>query len=106
MLKFDFSSSTIAEHTIALNPEQCKGVKSIYIVFTAATNVYFDAWQFSESVSDAVSDVPGVQPASPSRSYDLSGRPVSPSSSRSTLVIEQHADGKRVKHIRKNGRLR
>ena len=103
---FDFSSSTIAEHTIALNPEQCKGVKSIYIVFTAATNVYFDAWQFSESVSDAVSDVPGVQPASPSRSYDLSGRPVSPSSSRSTLVIEQHADGKRVKHIRKNGRLR
>ena len=71
----DFSSTTISEHTVELDPTLFSGVKSVYFVFTNATNVQFDAWQFFESQPNAI-QVPYALPEKPANTpiFDLNGR--------------------------------
>ena len=89
------------DHTFEVDASKFKGVKSnFYIAFTAADNVYVDAWQFSDSSSAGISAVGEVEDL-PSASYDLSGRYLGESGASRGIVIEQYQDAKGQKHARK-----
>ena len=45
----EFSSNDYADHTTTANAALLNGVHDVYLVFTEATDVWFDAWQFVES---------------------------------------------------------
>ena len=68
----EFSSTGLEEHTIDVDPTVFKGVKKLFFVFTEATNVQFDSWQFSQSGADGINDVT-TSDRQPSTIYDLSG---------------------------------
>ena len=98
---FEFSSTEMEDHTFEVDASKFKGVKSnFYIAFTAADNVYVDAWQFSDSSSAGISAVGEVEDL-PSASYDLSGRYLGESGASRGIVIEQYQDAKGQKHARK-----
>lgn len=71
----DFSSTTISEHTVELDPMLFTGVKSVYFVFSKATNVQFDSWQFFEPQPNSI-QVPYALPEKPANTpmFDLNGR--------------------------------
>ena len=71
----DFSSTTISEHTVELDPTLFTGVKSVYFVFTKAANVQFDSWQFFEPQPNSI-QVPYALPEKPANTpmFDLNGR--------------------------------
>ena len=71
----DFSSTTISEHTVELDPTLFTGVKSVYFVFTKATNVQFDSWQFFEPQPNSIL-VPYALPEKSANTpmFDLNGR--------------------------------
>ena len=75
----EFSSTAFENHVIDLNPTQFRNVKTVYFVFTAATNVQFDAWQFTEVDPDAISPIVAPSSSADTKIYDLSGRRVSTS---------------------------
>ena len=98
---FEFSSTEMEDHTFEVDASKFKGVKSnFYIAFTAADNVYVDAWQFSDSSSAGISAVGEVEDL-PSASYDLSGRHLGESGASRGIVIEQYQDAKGKKYARK-----
>lgn len=45
----EFSSNDYADHTTTANAAMLNGVHDVYLFFTEANNVWFDAWQFTES---------------------------------------------------------
>ena len=71
----DFSSTTISEHTVELDPTLFTGVKSVYFVFTKAVNVQFDSWQFFEPQPNSI-QVPYALPEKSANTpmFDLNGR--------------------------------
>ena len=75
----EFSSTAFEDHVIDLNPTQFQNVKTVYFVFTAATNVQFDAWQFTEVDPDAINPIVAPSSSADAKIYDLSGRRVSSS---------------------------
>ena len=93
----EFSSTTYTDQKIALDPSLFTGSKNhLYFVFTSATNVYFDAWQFSNAETVAVEQPKAALPdAQPTSVFDLSGRKTT---SRQGIVVEQYID--------KNGKKR
>ena len=68
-------------------------------MFTEATNVQFDAWQFYETAPNAISAVP-TEATQPSAQYDLNGRRLQ-NANRSGLVIEQYQDVNGITRTRK-----
>ena len=97
----EFSSSSLEDHTIELDPTIFNGVKNyVYFIFTEADDVQFDSWQFTESNSEGVDAVVDNSKAD-SQAYDLSGRQVHSAAQDRKLVIEQYTDGKGVKRSRK-----
>ena len=97
----EFSSTTIEDHVIELDPTQFTGNKKlVYFVVTAGTNVYLDAWQFTDAGVDGISELNNSQPVM-QKSYDLSGRRLSNSRQHRGIVIEQYTDKNGVKHSRK-----
>lgn len=68
----EFSSTDLEEHTIDVDPSLFKGVKKLFLVFTEATNVQFDAWQFAPNGEDGITNVTSSD-SQPSTIYDLSG---------------------------------
>ena len=96
----DFESTAYAEHTIEVDPTVFTGVKTVYFVCTAGTNVYFDSWQFSETLPDAVA-APAVPVATtPDRTYRLDGSVVTGNARRRGLVIERRAGQSRKRIVR------
>ena len=96
----EFSSSTMEDLVFEVDPAVFKGTKNLlFLVFTQAENVQFDAWQFYETDPSAITTVPGAT-AEPSARYDLNGRRISNTSSKS-LVIEQYQDANGTTHTRK-----
>ena len=77
-----------------------RGVKTVYFVFTSATNVQFDAWQFTKQDPDAVA-LPTSGTPSTVATYDLSGRRLTTPHPRQGIVIEQYIDGNGAKRSRK-----
>ena len=92
----EFSSTTMQDHIIAVDPEQLKGTRSVFFVFTEATDVQWDAWQFSHDDLTTVDDLPRL-PQQPTATYDLGGRVLKNHPPYKGIVIEQSADG----HVRK-----
>ena len=68
----EFSSTSLEEHTIDVDPTLFKGVKKLFLVFTEANNVQFDAWQFAPNGEDGINNV-NLSDGQPSVIYDLSG---------------------------------
>ena len=94
----DFSSTTFAEQTFDVDPELFTGVKTVFFVVTATTgNFYWDNWQFSNTLPDAVA-VPAAAPKAPDATYRLDGTPVSRTAQPRGLIIE-HRDGQSRKRI-------
>jgi arabinoxylan arabinofuranohydrolase len=96
----DFSSTTFEDHVIDVDPAVFRGVKTVYFVFTSATNVQFDAWQFTKQDPDAVA-LPTSTAPSTFATYDLSGRRLTTPHPRQGIVIEQYIDGNGTKRSRK-----
>lgn len=93
----DFSSSSYTDHTIEINPETFKGVKTLCIVFTASDGVLFDTWQFSNVPTSISSLRPNAPYSNPSngaidRYFDLSGRRFSNPQQKGRFIIEQYTD--------------
>ena len=85
----EFASTEMADQTIELPAGKLKGVKNnLYLVVTAATDFYVDAWQFTEN------DPTGIQPltSNPSplttQTYDLTGRRVSDNQQHRGIIIK------------------
>ena len=93
----EFSSSAWEDHVMELDPALFKGTKNfIFLVFTQAENVQFDAWQFSESDASAINAVP-EDIARPIARYDLNGRRLSDTQGNASIFIEQFIDNNGVK---------
>jgi arabinoxylan arabinofuranohydrolase len=88
----EFSSNTYTDQKIGLDPSLFTGSKNhLYFVFTSATNVYFDAWQFSNAETVAVEQPKAaLSDAQPTSVFDLSGRKTT--GSRQGIVVEQYID--------------
>lgn len=67
---FEFSSTSIAEHTFEVDPSVFQGVKNIFFVFTEASNVKFDAWKFDHNTT-GIQEVTTTDSSSPV--FDISG---------------------------------
>ena len=97
----EFSSAEMAEQTIDIPAGKLKGVKNnLYLVVTAATDFYVDAWQFTEAGATGIQPTTLQQTANGKR-YDLSGRSLSGSSQQQGIVIEQYQDANGNKYTRK-----
>ena len=81
-----------------MDPAVFKGVKTVFLVCTAATTAYIDAWQFSRETPDAVTAPTAPAVTLPNRSYRLDGSPVNSATQRRGLIIE-HRDGQSRKRI-------
>ena len=102
--KLEFSSTGWEDHTITLDPAVFNGVKNVYFVFTEATNVQFDAWQFTKfdpndvtAIKASAKNVDG----NAAKAYDISGRPQANTQRQSGVVIEQYMDANGVKRSHK-----
>jgi arabinoxylan arabinofuranohydrolase len=95
----EFSSASMALHTIQLDPSVFKKVCNVFFVFTAAENVQWDSWQFNSvetsSVDAAEHSTFNVQRST----YDLSGRKLRGGAK--GLVIERYTDEQGTVHSRK-----
>ena len=98
----EFSSTDWQDHVMELDPAVFKGTfQFLFLVFTQAENVQFDAWQFFETDPSAITAVPNTA-NEPAVRYDLNGRRLpTASQSRGGLVIEQYQDANGTKRIRK-----
>ena len=96
----DFSSTAFEDHVINVDPTVFKGVKTVYFVFTSATNVQFDAWQFTNEQPDAIALPTNTTPSTVT-TYDLSGRRLTTRHPRHGIVIQQYTDGNGTKRTRK-----
>ena len=100
--KVEFSSTSVEEVTVEVDPEVFKGVKTVYFVVTASQNANLDSWKFTEATSTGIlspSDSQ-LQPGTTTY-YDLSGKRLSSPGSTGNIVIEQYLDEKGVVHTRK-----
>jgi arabinoxylan arabinofuranohydrolase len=93
----EFSSTTWEDHVMEIDPAVFKGTKNfLFLVFTEAQGVQFDAWQFSESEVSAINTVP-EDIARPTARYDLNGRRLTNTQNTPSIVIEQFIDKNGVK---------
>lgn len=97
----DFASTEMEDMTFELDASKFQGVKNnIFFLFTAATDVYVDAWQFTEVGSAGISEMESNKAVDGQR-FDLSGRRLSDSYHHRGIVIEQYTDVNGIKHSRK-----
>ena len=98
----EFASAEMAEQTVDIPADKLKGVKNnLYLVVTAATDFYADAWQFTEKGVSGISEVTDGQTGNVER-YDLSGRRLSDGNQHRGIVVEQYRDANGNKHSRKH----
>ena len=69
----EFASASIEQHDISLDPKLFKGVNKVFFIFTEASTVQFDAWQFSESPLDGIRST-SISTTHPTAIYDINGR--------------------------------
>ena len=102
---FNIASSDMTDYVVDVDPAIFTGQKTIYIVATAGTGVYLDAWQATEASTASIDATLRNSEKANSDVYDLSGRKVSryPSAAvqQRGIVIEQYTDENGVRHSRK-----
>lgn len=97
----EFSSTEMEDHVFEIDPEVFKGTKNLFfLVFTEATNVQFDAWQFFETAPNAINPLSTLNSQLSTHIYDLNGRRVQ-NANRSGFVIEQYQDANGTTRTRK-----
>jgi arabinoxylan arabinofuranohydrolase len=96
----DISSTDMTDYVIDVEATKFTGQKSVYIVATAATNLYLDAWQFTESDPAGIQEIVNGK-SSNSNYYDLNGRSLPDARQHRGIVIEQYTDKNGVKRTRK-----
>ena len=95
----EFSSASMALHTIQLDPSVFKKVCNVFFVFTAAENVQWDSWQFN-SVETSSIDAAEHSTFNVQRStYDLSGRKLRGGAK--GIIIERYTDEQGIVQSRK-----
>lgn len=98
----EFSSTAMEEQTFDLDATKFQGLKSnLYLVVTAATDFYVDAWQFTEGNPSGIEEFTTRHLTPTTQTYDLSGRRLSSANNHRGVVIEQFVDENGVKHSRK-----
>ena len=96
----EFSSTDWEDHVMELDPAVFKGTfQFLFLVFSQADKVQFDAWQFYETAPNGINAVPATA-TEPSARYDLNGRRLS-TAPRNGLVIEQYQDANGTTRTRK-----
>lgn len=95
-----FASAEMEDHVVELDATLLQGTKTLYFLFTSATDVYWDAWQFTEAETDGIRTIENSIPVK-RQSYDLTGRPLSLTSQYRGVIIEETVDANGVKHHRK-----
>ena len=68
----EFSSTSLEDHIIEVDPTVFNGVKNIFFVFTEASNVKFDSWQFDETAPSGIKGIT-TETLKSGAIYDLSG---------------------------------
>ena len=96
----NISSDTMTDHIVDVDSTVFKGGKNIFLVLTSGSDVYFDAWQATESQLAGIHATDGSKAVKP-KSYDLSGRRLTDDRQHRGIVIEQYTDENGVKHSRK-----
>ena len=100
----EFSSTDWEDHVMELDPAVFKGTfQFLFLVFSQAENVQFDAWQFYETAPSGINAVPATA-TEPSVRYDLNGRRLeffSRNERTRGLVIEQYQDANGTTRTRK-----
>ncbi|MBQ6209350.1 MAG: family 43 glycosylhydrolase [Prevotella sp.] len=89
--RVEFSSTSYNDYTIELTDTRYMGTRNVYFVFTQATNVYFDAWQFTENTSDGIRPVSNAQDA-PTKYFDLTGKQIPNVNQHHGIIIEQQTN--------------
>lgn len=97
--RLEFSSTAYADHTIEIDDAKFMNSRSVYFVFTEATNVYFDAWQFTEAEPDGIQAI--SREGTPTQYFDLSGKQIRDINHHNGVVIEQSIDANGTKTSRK-----
>ena len=99
----EFSSTDFEDQTVDLPADRLKGVKNnLYLVVTAATDFYVDAWHFIDAASTGIQEITTPQYLTPNTQYyDLQGRRLTDANQQSGVVIEQYTDANGAKHCRK-----
>jgi hypothetical protein len=94
----EFSSTEFENHAVNIDPEVFKGVKNfLFLVFTQADNVQFDAWDFShEPAINGIFPIHSTE--KPSALFDLNGHRLTSGTPYRGVVIEQYQD--------ENGKMR
>lgn len=89
----EFASTTMTDHSIELDNTKFEGVMNVYFVFTAATNVQFDAWQFTSIETNGIDT---IAPATTARRelYSLDGRKLPNGHKSNGVVIERFSNGR------------
>ena len=96
-----FSSSIFEEQTFELDPSLFTGVKTVYFVCTAIDGTfYWDNWQFSNTLPDAVTAPTVSVSKAPDATYRLDGSTVNGSAQRRGLIIERKAGQSRKRIVR------
>ena len=96
----EFSSTEMQDHVFEIDPEVFKGTKNLFfLVFTQASNVQFDSWQFFETVPSAITSA-SDKATQPSARYDLNGHRLT-DANHNGLVIEQYQDANGTTRTRK-----
>ena len=68
----EFSSTELEEHTVDVDPGSFTGEKKMFLIFTEATDVQFDSWQFSHDTAEGISNI-STSNGQPSAIYNISG---------------------------------
>ena len=97
-----FSSTAYHDFVIDLDPTAFNGVHSLFLVFTEAENVQFDAWKFSEQTAEGIAP-PLAMPRTPItiRHYDFAGYELPDAGHHSGIVIDQQFDANGTRMVRK-----
>ena len=81
------ASTVYTTTSVEIDPAVFSGVKNVYFVCTEGTNLYFDWWQFSDALPDAIA-APRASTAADG-TYRLDGTAVKGSSRQRGLIIER-----------------
>ena len=96
---FQVASDDFQDYLVDVDPAKLNGQKTVFIVVSAGTEVFADAWQATEAQTVGIDNVATDEPVTTER-YDLSGRHVDGDRHRG-IVIEQYTDRQGKKHTRK-----
>ena len=91
----------MSDNVFEVDATKFQGVKNIYIVATAATDLYLDAWQFTKADPSGIQTIESSKVGQTQR-YDLLGRPITDTQQHRGIVIEQYTDEKGIRHTRKS----